>query len=68
MAEIEFYACTVTLAIKVTIGQIHDGSVSQNKLHNVYNVCVQSFMLLSKSVDNSVIFFEYAPIIKYDST
>ena len=39
----------VTLAIKVTKGHIHDGSISQNELHMVYNVCVQFHVFIENA-------------------
>ena len=38
----------VTLARKVTRGQIHDGSVSQNELHMVYKVCAKFHAFIKK--------------------
>ena len=51
----------VKLAQKVTKGQIHDGSISQNNFHDVYKICAKFHAFIIKRTIDS--YFEYAAIL-----
>ena len=57
----------VKLAQKVTKGQIHDGSISQNNCHDLYKICAKFYAFITKcTIDSYVI--EYAAILYQQCT